>query len=61
MEGFVVEHPVFCTVVALGVLVSGCPTLLHMQLTIVKVIVSPWVIEALGFAELGPVEGMCSC
>jgi hypothetical protein len=42
VNGFVQEHPVFCTVVALGVLV----------------IIAPWVIEALGFAELGPVEGM---
>ncbi|KAF2751051.1 hypothetical protein M011DRAFT_396104 [Sporormia fimetaria CBS 119925] len=40
-EGFVLDHPVFCTVIALGVLV----------------IIAPWVIEALGFAELGPVEG----
>jgi len=35
------EHPVYTTVVALGILV----------------ILLPWVIEALGFAELGPVEG----
>ncbi|OAK98495.1 hypothetical protein IQ06DRAFT_295805 [Phaeosphaeriaceae sp. SRC1lsM3a] len=41
IEGFVVEHPVFCTVIALGVLM----------------IIAPWVLEALGFAELGPVEG----
>jgi ElaB/YqjD/DUF883 family membrane-anchored ribosome-binding protein len=41
IEGFVIEHPVFCTVVALGVLV----------------LISPWVLEALGFAELGPVAG----
>ncbi|TEA18550.1 hypothetical protein C8034_v010930 [Colletotrichum sidae] len=33
------EHPVFVTLVALGVLV----------------IVAPWVIEALGFGELGPI------
>jgi hypothetical protein len=38
--GFVREHPVFCTVVALGILV----------------LLAPWVLEALGFAELGPVE-----
>jgi ElaB/YqjD/DUF883 family membrane-anchored ribosome-binding protein len=42
IEGFVIEHPVFCTVVALGVLA----------------LISPWVLGALGFAELGPVEGM---
>lgn len=42
IEGFVVEHPVFVTVVALGVLV----------------IIAPWVLEALGFAALGPAEGM---
>jgi hypothetical protein len=41
VEGFVKEHPVFVTVVALGVLV----------------IIAPWVLEALGFAELGPIEG----
>lgn len=43
IEGFVTEHPVFCTVIALGVLV----------------IIAPWVIEALGFAAEGPLEGMC--
>lgn len=42
IEGFVIEHPVMCTIIALGVL---C-------------IVAPWMLEALGFAELGPVEGM---
>lgn len=41
IEGFVTRHPVMCTVIALGVLV----------------VIAPWVIEALGFAELGPVEG----
>lgn len=41
IEGFVIQHPVMCTVIALGVLVIVCPC----------------VIEALGFAELGPVEG----
>lgn len=41
IEGFVVQHPMMCTVIALGVLV----------------IIAPWVIEALGFAELGPMEG----
>ncbi|EUC28109.1 hypothetical protein COCCADRAFT_41324 [Bipolaris zeicola 26-R-13] len=41
VEGFVVEHPVMCTVIALGVLA----------------IVAPWILEALGFAELGPAEG----
>jgi hypothetical protein len=41
IEGFVIQHPVFCTVIALGVLVA----------------IAPWVIEALGFAELGPIEG----
>lgn len=44
IEGFVKEHPVFCTVIALGVLVT----------------IAPWAIEALGFGELGPIEGM-SC
>ncbi|KAF2737590.1 hypothetical protein EJ04DRAFT_461045 [Polyplosphaeria fusca] len=40
-EGFVKDHPIMCTVIALGVLV----------------LVAPWALEALGFAELGPVEG----
>lgn len=38
---FVCEHPVLCTVIALGILV----------------LLMPWALEALGFAELGPVEG----
>lgn len=42
IEGFVQEHPVFCTVIALGVLVM----------------LTPWVLGALGFGELGPIEGM---
>jgi hypothetical protein len=42
IEGFVQEHPVFCTVIALGVLV----------------LIAPWALEALGFGELGPIEGM---
>lgn len=45
IEGFAAEHPVatavFCTVIALGILV----------------IVAPYAIEALGFGALGPVEG----
>jgi len=36
------DHPVFCAVVALGILV----------------IFMPWAIEVLGFGELGPIEGM---
>lgn len=44
IEGFVIKHPVMSTIIALGVLV----------------VVAPWVIEALGFAELGPVEGTYS-
>jgi hypothetical protein len=42
IEGFVVEHPVFCTIIALGVLA----------------LLSPWVLGALGFGELGPIEGV---
>ncbi|EAW12321.1 interferon alpha-inducible IFI6/IFI27 family protein [Aspergillus clavatus NRRL 1] len=38
---FAKEHPVYTTILALGVLV----------------ILAPWVIEVLGFGELGPVEG----
>jgi len=41
VTGFVKQHPVFCAVVALGILV----------------ILAPWAIEALGFGELGPIEG----
>ncbi|KAF2023903.1 hypothetical protein EK21DRAFT_79878 [Setomelanomma holmii] len=41
IEGFVVEHPVFCTIIALGVLA----------------LIVPWVLGALGFGELGLVEG----
>lgn len=44
-EGFVKEHPiataVFVTVLAIGILV----------------VLAPWVLEVLGFGELGPVEG----
>ncbi|KAI9440355.1 hypothetical protein H4582DRAFT_1936386 [Lactarius indigo] len=39
--GFVKEHPVFFTIVALGILV----------------VLAPWAIGALGFGELGPIEG----
>lgn len=35
------EHPIFVTILALGVLA----------------ILTPWVIEVLGFGELGPIEG----
>jgi hypothetical protein len=41
VEGFVTDHPVFCTVIAIGILV----------------LLAPWAIEALGFAELGPIGG----
>ena len=41
--GFARDHPVYCTIIALGILV----------------ILAPWVIEALGFGELGPIEGTC--
>jgi hypothetical protein len=40
---FAKEHPVFCTLVAVGILV----------------ILAPWAIEWVGFAEEGPVAGMC--
>ena len=39
--GFAKDHPIYCTLIALGILVM----------------VAPWVLEILGFAELGPVEG----
>ncbi|OJJ37148.1 hypothetical protein ASPWEDRAFT_38802 [Aspergillus wentii DTO 134E9] len=39
--GFATDHPVYATILAIGVLA----------------ILTPWVVEALGFAELGPVEG----
>lgn len=38
---FAHDHPVYTTVLALGVLV----------------ILAPWVLEVLGFGELGPIEG----
>lgn len=38
---FAKEHPAYCTLIALGILV----------------LMAPWVLEILGFAELGPVEG----
>ncbi|PLB43405.1 hypothetical protein P170DRAFT_441804 [Aspergillus steynii IBT 23096] len=38
---FATDHPVYTTVLALGVLV----------------ILAPWVLEVLGFGELGPLEG----
>jgi len=45
IPGFAADHPlataVFCTVVALGVLV----------------VLAPYVLEILGFGELGPAEG----
>ena len=45
IEGFAADHPtataVFCTVIAIGILV----------------IIAPYVVELLGFSELGPVEG----
>lgn len=40
-KDFAHDHPIFCTVLALGILA----------------ILMPWLLEALGFAELGPVEG----
>lgn len=39
------EHPVYTTLIVFGILV----------------ILSPWVLEALGFAELGPLEGESYC
>ena len=45
IEGFAADHPiataVFCTVIALGILV----------------LLAPYTVEILGFSELGPVEG----
>lgn len=41
VEGFTTTHPVFCTVIAIGILV----------------LLAPWALEALGFGELGPIEG----
>ncbi|KAK5083354.1 hypothetical protein LTR70_006435 [Exophiala xenobiotica] len=40
--GFAKEHPAYCTLIALGILV----------------LMAPWVLEILGFAELGPVEAL---
>lgn len=41
IEGFVKDHPIVCALIALGILV----------------LLAPWVIEALGFAEGGILEG----
>lgn len=41
VEGFVRDHPVVCALIALGILV----------------LLAPWVIEALGFADGGILEG----
>ena len=45
IEGYAADHPiataVFCTVIALGVLV----------------LLAPYALEFLGFGELGPIEG----
>ncbi|KAL4745728.1 hypothetical protein BDW72DRAFT_186168 [Aspergillus terricola var. indicus] len=39
--GFATEHPVYAMLIALGVLA----------------VLTPWVLEVLGFGELGPIEG----
>jgi len=44
-EEFAREHPVLCTVIV-PLIVLGILTLLV-----------PWALEALGFGELGPIEG----
>jgi len=38
---FAEDHPIFCSLIVLGFLV----------------LLMPWVLEAVGFAELGPIEG----
>ncbi|KFY20892.1 hypothetical protein V491_03339 [Pseudogymnoascus sp. VKM F-3775] len=40
-SGFAHDHPFFCALIAVGILA----------------ILMPWLLEALGFAELGPLEG----
>ncbi|KAL4990810.1 hypothetical protein BDW68DRAFT_174547 [Aspergillus falconensis] len=39
--GFATGHPVYATLIALGVLA----------------VLTPWILEVLGFGELGPIEG----
>ncbi|KAJ5961757.1 hypothetical protein N7501_006698 [Penicillium viridicatum] len=39
--GFTTEHPVYATLIALGILA----------------LLTPWALEILGFGELGPIEG----
>ncbi|KAJ5946114.1 hypothetical protein N7454_002953 [Penicillium verhagenii] len=39
--GFATEHPVYATLIALGILV----------------LLMPWALEIIGFGELGPIEG----
>lgn len=43
---FAREHPLW-TAAVVGIVVFG-----------ILVLVAPWLVEALGFAEMGPVEGM---
>lgn len=38
---FARDHPVYCTIIAIGILV----------------LLAPWVLELIGFGELGPIEG----
>lgn len=40
-NGFRKDHPVYCTIIAIGILV----------------LLAPWALEAIGFGELGPIEG----
>lgn len=41
VDGFRRDHPVYFTIIAIGILV----------------LLTPWAIEAIGFGELGPIEG----
>lgn len=39
--GFAKDHPIYCTIIAIGILV----------------LLAPYVLELIGFGELGPIEG----
>ncbi|KAI5844429.1 hypothetical protein DFP73DRAFT_459440, partial [Morchella snyderi] len=38
---FAKEHPIYCTIIVIGILI----------------LLAPWVLEIIGFGELGPIEG----
>ena len=53
IPGFVKDHPVFCTLVAVGVLLFLAPYVLEA--------LGFGTLEAIGFGVEGPIEGKCFC